>query len=70
MADIRSAIDNPDETRPYEHGNAVNGGTCWRITGKNVDGDRSVAVGIETFAHKHKRRICLCTVIDTTQDGT
>jgi hypothetical protein len=69
MADVRSAIENPTEIRPYESGSAVNGGTCWRITGKNIDGDRDVAVGIEAFEHKHKRRVCLCTVIDVTKEG-
>jgi hypothetical protein len=33
-----------------------------------VDGDRSVAVGIEAFDHKRRRRVCLCTVFDPTKE--
>lgn len=68
MADVRHAIENSESIEPYVRGEAVNGGTAWRIVGQNVDGHRSVAVGIEAFDHKRRRRICLCTVFDPTKE--
>ncbi len=67
MADIRNAIEHPSIISPYTRRKPVNGGTSWRIIGKNVDADRTVGVGVEAFYDK-RRRVCLCTVIDMDKE--
>ena len=68
MADVRHAIENPNSIERYERGDTVNGGTAWRVLGKDVDEDRSVAVGIEAYDHKRRRRVCLCIAFDPTKE--
>lgn len=41
------------------------GGTCWRVIGRHVDGERTIAVGVEAFHDERGHRLMLCTVIDT-----
>ena len=45
------------------------GGTCWRVIGRDVDGERTIAVGVEAFRDDLGRRLMLCTVIDTRRGG-
>lgn len=66
MLDVLSAIASATRTTPYA-GDARHGGTCWRIAGPDVDGTRTIAVGVETFLDHKRRRVVLATVIDVTR---
>ena len=43
-------------------------GTCWRVLGRDLDGDRTIGVGVEAFTDEG-RRLILCTVIDVERGG-
>ena len=62
LQDVFNAIETATACVAYGQGTPQNGGTCWRVTGKNIDGDQDVAVGVEAFLDKKRRRCILCTV--------
>jgi hypothetical protein len=68
MADVFKAIESPTSIAPYSKGSCDHGGTCWRVFGLDVDAGRRVAVGVEAFLDKHKRRVCICTVFDPEKE--
>ncbi|WP_437635055.1 hypothetical protein [Sorangium sp. So ce854] len=62
MQDVFNAIEKAISCTAYANGIPTNGGTCWRVVGPNIDEDEHVAIGIEAFLDKKKRRCVLCTV--------
>ena len=59
--DIHSAIADADaEVEPYQ-GEIRHGGTCWRVKGQSAE-EVLIAVGVEAFLDKKKRRVVVCTV--------
>ena len=64
IQDVFNAVEGAATCLKYEQGTPQNGGTCWRVTGKNVDGDQDVAVGVEAFLDRKRRRCILCTVFE------
>lgn len=69
MSDVFRAVENATSIKPYEKGNLVHGGTGWRVFGPDVDGERRVAVGVEAFGEKQRRRVCLCTVFNPDEES-
>jgi hypothetical protein len=70
---VERAIDIQDVFHAVEHANACvaydrrgpeHGGTCWRVVGWNVDRDMEVAISVEAFLDKKRRRCILCTVFE------
>jgi len=64
MDDVFNAIDSATGCQPYDRNPPEHQGTCWRVTGPTVDGE-SVAIGVEAFLDKKRRRCMLCTVFRT-----
>lgn len=62
IQDVFHAVEAAATCVKYEQGIPQNGGTCWRVTGQSIDGDQDVAVGVEAFLDKKRRRCVLCTV--------
>lgn len=62
--DVRSAISRATRVTSYENGTAQQGGSCWRVLGPDLDDQRDIAVGVEVFLDKKKRRIVLVTVFE------
>jgi len=69
MFDVFKAIASPTGIEPYAKGICAHGGTGWRVFGLDVDGERRLAVGVEAFLDKHKRRVLCCTVIDLEKES-
>lgn len=61
IQDVFHAVEKATSCAEYD-GTPQNGGTCWRVTGRNIDEDQDVAVGVEAFLDKKRRRCVLCTV--------
>lgn len=40
------------------------GGTCWRVLGRDVDGARTIGVGVETYLDERGRWMILCTAME------
>lgn len=67
MADVHYVLSKCRRIEPYP-GMSRNGGTCWRITGFNTDGDREISIGIEAFVdQENNQRIILCTVMEQSE---
>jgi hypothetical protein len=66
MFDVLHAVEQATRARRYDQ-EPQHGGTCWRIIGRNVDGNRSVAVGVECFLDRKRRRVVLITVMEGSQ---
>ena len=65
MFDVHTAIDRSTTAGPYPDGTPMNGGTCWRIVGPDVDGERTLGLGVEVYAAPNRTIwITLCTVIE------
>ncbi len=61
--DVDAVIGRSRRVEPYA-AMPQNGGTCWRFFGRNVDGDKEIAVGIEAFeGAEGEERLMLCTVL-------
>lgn len=58
--DVKRAIRLATSCVPYNEP-PRNGGTCWRVTGPDYDGD-DTSVGVEAFQDHLGRRSILCTV--------
>ena len=50
---------------PYPEAEILAGGTCWRVLGKDSDGDVA-ALGVEAFRDSFGRQVLLITIIGTT----
>jgi hypothetical protein len=61
MDDFFAAIERATEVVPYDRREPVNGGTCWRVFGPSLSGD-ALAVGVEAFFDRKRRRIVVCTI--------
>jgi hypothetical protein len=65
MFDVHTAIDRSTTAAPYPEGTPVNEGTCWRVIGPDVDGERILGLGVEVYAAPNRTVwITLCTVIE------
>lgn len=68
MFDVHTAIDRANRAEPYVDGKSVNDGTCWRVIGPDVDGERTLGLGIEVYAAPNRTVwITLCTVMETNE---
>ena len=68
FADIRWLLVKCHGVEPYA-GMPQSGGTCWRISGKNVDGDRRLSVGIEVYRDENdEEQVTICTVIADAEE--
>lgn len=61
MDDLHYAIEQATGIEPYERRSPVNGGTCWRVLGPSLDAEE-LAIGVETFLDKKRRRVVICTI--------
>lgn len=61
MRDLLHAIAHPRAVESYP-GMPMNGGTCWRLFGRDMDGEQEVAVGFEAYVNKQGRWAVLCTI--------
>jgi hypothetical protein len=64
FADVRSAISRATRVARYDNGEALHGGTCWRVFGPDLDEARTIAIGVEAFLDKKRRRVFLITVFE------
>ena len=65
MFDVHTAIDRSATAVPYPDATPVNDGTCWRIIGPDVDGERTLGLGVEVYAAPNRTVwITLCTVVE------
>jgi hypothetical protein len=64
--DVLHAVEHATRARPYDQ-EPQHGGTCWRVIGPDVDGARSVAVGVEAFLDRKRRRVVLITVMEASR---
>lgn len=37
-------------------------GSCWRVTGRNLDGEGQVAIGVEAYTDDDGRKVAVCTI--------
>lgn len=63
MFDVLHAVEHATRVRSYDQ-EPEHGGTTWRIVGRNVDGNRSVAIGVECFLDRKRHRVALITVME------
>jgi hypothetical protein len=68
MEDVFVSVEQASTCAPYTKHAPEHGGTCWRVTGPNVDGTENVTIGIEAFVDKKKRRCVLCTIFRPGDD--
>jgi hypothetical protein len=62
---VHTAIDRSGKAERYPDGVPMNDGTCWRVIGPDVDGERTLGVGVEVYAAPNRPVwITLCTVIE------
>jgi hypothetical protein len=65
MFDVHTVIDRSTIAKPYPEGMPMNDGTCWRVIGPDVDGERTLGLGIEVYSAPNRTVwITLCTVIE------
>lgn len=62
IQDAFHAVASATACARYGQGIPQNGGTCWRVTGRDIDDNDDVAIGVEAFLDKKRRRCVLCTV--------
>ena len=60
--DVFNAIAKATECIPFTNDPPRHGGTCWRIIGPDLEDTQRVALGVETYTDKKRRRCFLCTV--------
>jgi hypothetical protein len=61
LRDAHHAIEKPKNIEPYA-GDERNGGTGWRVRGRDIDNRQDVVVGVEAFIDSEGRRVILCTL--------
>lgn len=65
MFDVHTAIDRSARAEAYPDGKPVNDGSCWRVIGPDVDGERTLGIGVEVYSAPNRTVwITLCTVIE------
>ncbi len=62
MIDVHAVFGRCRSVEPHSD-MPLNGGTCWRAFGPNVDGTMVIGVGFEAFVDQDGNRIILCTVL-------
>lgn len=68
MWDVFKAIEEADACLSYS-GTPQHGGTCWRVRGPTAD-ERAVAIGVEAFLDKKRRRCILCTIFSVEGEAS
>lgn len=68
MWDVFKAIEEAAECLPYS-GVPQHGGTCWRVLGPTAD-ERVVAIGVEAFLDRKRRRCILCTIFSVEGEAS
>jgi hypothetical protein len=61
MLDLHVAVSRCSIVESYS-GMPRNGGTSWRLWGRDADGERTIAVGVEAFVAGDAEHVMLCTV--------
>jgi hypothetical protein len=70
MLDVENAILKATGIFSYDQATPQNGGSSWRIAGPDVDRVRTVAVGVEAFLDRKRRRMMLITVFEVQAHGS
>ena len=60
MLDVHAAIGRCSTVEPHSD-MPKNGGTSWRVTGPDADGERKITIGVEAFESEKQQRVILCT---------
>ncbi len=63
MDDVKNIIKRPTSVEPYPM-QSQNGGSCWRVFGRDLDRERLLAVGIDAYMSEDGKAAILCTVIE------
>lgn len=66
MDDVFVAVERMTKIEPYTNGAPCHGGTCWRVFGPNVDDDATIAIGVEAYTDKNRRRVLVVTFFEDT----
>jgi hypothetical protein len=66
LDDVLRAVEHMVRLERYAR-EPVHDGTCWRVLGPNVDDDRTIAVGVEAFLDKKRRRVLLATFFEVSE---
>ena len=61
--DVHAAIGRAARVERYA-GTPRRRGTCWRVFGPDADGERTIAVGVEAFLDRRRRRVIIVTVME------
>lgn len=61
MADLFHAIRRPSAVEPYS-GMPRQGGTCWRVVGRDLEQEQQIAIGVEAYLDERGRWAILCTI--------
>jgi hypothetical protein len=62
MEDVFNSIEKAVACEPYMNRAPEHGGTCWRVKGPDIDEAKEIAIGVEAFLDRKRRRCVLCTV--------
>lgn len=66
IADVFAAVAHARSAEPYPS-MPQHGGTCWRIHGRDADGDRVLGIGVEAFDDEEGQpSVVLCTIVEVT----
>jgi hypothetical protein len=64
MNHVYAAVERMTCLEPYDRP-PVHGGTCWRVLGPHLDDEhKAIAIGVEAFLDKKRRRVCLATFFE------
>lgn len=61
MDDLLHALERPRTVEAYP-GMPEHGGSCWRVFGRDLEGDQEVGVGVEAYLDEQGRWAVLCTI--------
>jgi hypothetical protein len=62
IVDVQRVLKRGVRIRPYDR-LPDHGGTCWRVSGPDLDDKSEISVGIETYDKDGEERVHLCTVL-------
>jgi hypothetical protein len=62
MHDVLHAVGTATEIQEY-HRQPDNDGTCWRVFGNDIEGEKRLGVGVEAFLDATGKEVMLCTVL-------